>query len=227
MTRKDLEEKYNIIGENADIQLYRKKGEDGYTGIRYCGNIALKNGKAVFNGKTYTDLDALDDALREWEKSLDYPVDTYCPMYRESWRTENRILWYLTEKMGFKCTDRDWKRVYVRPVGPSFDLEFFVQQGRDTEEERVVITSRYGSYTFRNAVDNAEDGITTINTIVNTSILEMAKDMVDTLSVCDNNVTSEIETYIPSKKNFFGIEKVDFKELMIARLEGILEALKS
>ena len=51
--------------------------------------------------------------------------------------------------------------------------------------------------------------------------------MVDTLSVCDNNVTSEIEAYIPSNKNIFGFQEVNFKELMIARLEGVLEALKS
>ena len=225
MTRKDLKEKYNIIGENADIQLFRKS-EDAHTGIGYCGNITLKNGKAVFNGKTYSDLDALDDALREWEKSLYYPVDTYCPMYNSGWQVESRIIWYLTEKMGFKAAHRGWDLVYERPIGPSFNLEFFIDRDKILDG-KICVSSKYGEYHFRTTVDNAEDGITAINTIVNTSVLEMAKDMVDTLSVCDNNVTSEIETYIPSNKNIFGFQEVNFKELMIAHLEGVLQALKS
>lgn len=225
MTRKDLETKFKILGENKDITLFRKN-EDAHTGIGYCGNISLKNGKAVFNGKTYSNIVSLDNDLREWEKSLPYPVDTYCPMYRDNWRVESRIIWYLTEKLGFKAVHHNWDLAYERAIGPSFSLAFYIDKEKTDVDGKVVITSKYGMYHFRTSVDNAEDGIAAINTIVNTSVLEMAKDMVDTLSVCDNKVTDEIETYVPSKRNIFGVEQVDFKELMIARLEGVLKALK-
>ena len=224
MTRKDLQTVFNIYGENKDIQLFWTEKQKR-TGNGYCGNIALKNGKAVFNGKAYADLETLGNALDEWAKTLEYPVDTYCPLYRESWRTESRILWYLTEKMGFKRSYRDWEMVYVRPIGPSFNLEFCVQQGHDAEEEKVVIISKYGAYTFRNAVDNAEDAISTIHSIINGSVLEMAKDMVDVISVCDAKTAKDIKAYVPAN-NIFGLKEVSFKEMMIAALEAQLKALK-
>ena len=225
MTRKDLETKYNIIGNNNDIALCRKRGEFNY-GIGYCGNISLKNGKAVFNGKSYADIASLDNALVEYAKTLPYPIDTYFPQYREGWKVESRIIWYLTEKMGFKAVHHGWDLAYERAIGPSFSLAFYIDKEKTDVDGKVVIVSKYAEYHFRSAVDNAEDGIATINTIVNTSILEMAKDMVDTLSVCDNKVMSEIEAYVPSNKSIFGVEKVSFKDMMIAALENQLKALK-
>ena len=53
----------------------------------------------------------------------------------------------------------------------------------------------------------------------------MAKDMVDLISVCGEKVESEIEAYVPAN-NILGIKKVDFKELMVGRLEKLLEGLK-
>ena len=225
MTRKDLQEKYNILGVNKDLQLFRQN-DDKHTGIGYCGSITLEGGKAVFNGKKYSDLDSLDVALREWEKTLDYPVDTYCPMYNKGWRTEGRIIWYLTEKLGFKAVHHNWDVAYEKPIGPSFSIQFYVENNRE-DDSKVDIVSKYGAYTFRSPVDNAEDGIASINTIVNSSVLEMAKDIVDAIAVCDPSVTEKIEAYVPSKKNFFGVERVGFKDLMIGRLEKVLDGLKN
>lgn len=226
MTRNDIKTKYNFIGENKDMMLFRKRGEFTY-GIGYCGNISLKNGKAVFNGKTYTDLETLDNALVEWGKSLPYPVDTYYPMTRESYRAESRIVWHLTEKMGFEHSSKKtgWDvGVYVRSIGPNSQLRFNVRQ--DLKEEKVTITSEFGGMTFTQSVDNAEDGIAVIDSIINGSVLMMAKDMVDVISACGEKVTTEVEAFIPTKENIFGIKKVSFKDLMIARLENVLAKLK-
>lgn len=220
MTRKDLQEKYNIIGENNDIQLFRKRGESKYSN-GYCGNIRLTWGKAIFNDKSYSDIASLDAALVEWEKSLPYPVDTYCPLTNESYRIENRIVWYLTEKMGFRRGD-GWDRNYVRQIGANCTLTF----GIEREEEKIAINSTLGQYTFRNEVDNAEDGIATISSILNSCVLMMAKDMVDIIGVCDNKVTSDIEAYVKSNRCIFGLERVSFKDIMIERLESVLKQLK-
>lgn len=224
MTRNDIKTKYNFIGENKDMMLFRKSGEFTY-GIGYCGNITLKNGKAIFNGKTYNDLETLDNALVAWEKSLPYPVDTYCPMTRESCRTESRIVWHLTEKMGFESSKSVLEAgLYVRSIGPNSELRFNVRH--DLENEKVNITSRFGGMTFTQSVDNAEDGIAVIDSIINGSVLMMAKDMVDLISACGEKVTIEVEAFIPTKENIFGIKKVSFKDLMIARLENVLAKLK-
>lgn len=224
MTRNDIKTKYNFIGENKDMMLFRKSGEFTY-GIGYCGNITLKNGKVIFNGKTYNDLETLDNALVEWEKSLPYPVDTYCPMTRESYRTESRIIWHLTEKMGFERSKSGWESgPYVRSIGPNSQLRFNVRQ--DLENEKVDITSQFGGMTFTQSVDNAEDGIAVVDSIISSNVLMGAKDMVDIISACGEKVTTEVEAYVPTNENFFGIKKVNFKDLMIARLESILAQLK-
>lgn len=222
MNRKDLQEKYNIIGENKDIALFTKERENG---IGYCGNISLVRGKAVFNGEKYATINALDHAIREWGEGLEYPVDSYCPLYNETWRTESRIIWYLRDKLGFKQVTRNWEMVYEKPIGPSFKLAFFVEKERN-DEGKIAITSKYGPYTYRNSVDNAEDGIASINTIVSVSVSEMAKDIIEVISVCPVGVSDTIEAYVPSNKSILGFEKVSFKDLMIQRLEQQLKALK-
>jgi hypothetical protein len=224
MTRNDIKTKYNFIGENKDMMLFRKQGEFTW-GIGYCGNISLKNGKAVFNGKAYTDLDSLDNALVEWEKTLPYPVDTYCPMTAESFRLQSRIIWYLQEKMGFVVDKSGWGLGnYIRDIGPNSRLKFGITH--DIDKEEVVISSDFGGMLFTQPVTNAEDGIAIIDSIVSCSVLMMARDMVDIISACGEKVTTKVDAYIHTNENIFGIKPVNFKDLMIARLENVLTRLK-
>lgn len=226
MTRKDLQKKYNIIGENNNIALYRKVGE--YThGIGYCGNIQLKNGKIVFDNKTYNDVDSLDKALREWEQSLAWPVDTYNPMIRHRANLESRIIWYLTEKLGFKyIIDDSWNAKYTRTVGPNCNISFSIERPRDLDDETVTLISYYGGTYYRSEVENSVDAINVISTIVRECVLQMSSDMVDLLSLVPDTEVPNIEAYRNSNKNFFGIEKIDFKSMMISILENELKKLK-
>ena len=225
MTRKDIQNKYNIIGNNNDICLFRKSGEFTY-GIGYCGNISLVKGNIIFNGKKYKDVDSLDEALIAWEKSLPFPVDSYCPMYKESYRVEARVISYLTEKLGFnrKFVNGGWDTAYVKSIGPSFDLSFHLDKSKN--DDCLTIFSKYGEYAFRQDIKTAEDGIACISAIVNASVLQMATDIVSVLSVCDTKVTSDVDMFVESKKNILGFEKVNFKDFMIKNLENQLKALK-
>lgn len=225
MTRKDLIEKYNIFGRNENISLHHKKGEFNFGG-GYCGNISLINGNAMFNGKKYSDIQTLDTALREWEKSLDFPVDTYNPTYNEIYRIKYRIEWYLTEKMGFEVsygTISSWDEKYVRKIGT--DAKFVVNL--EYSDDVVVIFMRIGEYSMTHEVKNAESGIAAINSILSGFVLMMAKDIVEVISSCDGSVAAEVDAFVRSNSNIFGYEKVDFKELMIEKLELQLKALKN
>lgn len=224
MTRKDLQEKYNIIGENKSISLYRKHGEFSY-GVGWCGEIALKNGKAVFNGQAYSTIADLDNALVEWEKSLPYPVDTYNTMSRPSYKVDSQLTYYLTEKLGFKVKSANWSVRYAKEIGDNCELSFSVEQ--DIEKECVRITSRFGEYHFTQEVTDTETGVAVISSIVNGECLSMAKDMIDLMSVCDTKVTADVEAYVNTKSNIFGIKPVSFKDMMIERLEKVLAQLKS
>ena len=226
MTRKDLQEKYNIIGNNKDISLYRKKGEYDY-GCGYCGNIQLRNGYALFNEKSYKDIDSLDVALREWEKSLPWPVDTYNPMMVKRANLESRIIWYLTNKMGFKHTVANWHYKYVKNIGPDCQISFEIGRSKDLDGDTVIIISQSGGVNFRYEAHKAEDAVGMISAIVRESIFQMSSDMVNTLSIFpDAEIPSDIETFVDSQANIFGFKKVDFKTTMIALLEKELKKLK-
>lgn len=223
MTRKNLQEKYNIIGENKRISLFRKRGEHTH-GIGWCGEITLKNGKAVFNGKSYSTIADLDNALVEWEKSLPYPVDTYYPQNRESYKVESQLIYYLMEKLGFKTKHSNWSVRYAKEIGDNCELSFSVEQ--DIEKECVRITSRFGGYHFTQEVKDTETGVAVISSIVNGECLSMAKDLIDLMSVCDTKVTADIEAYAQTNENIFGIKPVSFRDMMIERLENMLAQLK-
>lgn len=226
MTRKDLQEKYDIIDENKEIMLFRKSGERVHL-AGWCGNIALKNGKAVFQNKAYSTVADLENALVGWEKSLPYPVNTYCPMYREGYKIEARITYYLTEKLGFKVKHREWETYYAKEIGDNCELTFDVRRNITDKDDSVSITSRFGAYHFTQKVTDADTGVAVISSIVNGECLSMAKDMIDLMSVCDTKVVADIEAYTRTNENIFGIKPVSFKDMMIKRLEKALAQLKT
>lgn len=224
MTRKDIEEKYSIVGKNEDIMLFRKSTESTNS-LGYCGNIALKNGKAVFGGKAYSDIASLDKALVAWEKSLMYPVDTYCPMLRDGYRVESRIVWHLTERLGFGFSKSDFQPgAYERKIGPNASIKVVVQH--EFDEGTVSIVCEYGDMTFSQSVTDADHGIAVIDSIVSGGVLMMAKDIVDLISSCGDEVTTDIDAYVSDKNAFFGLKPTDFKSLMVSRLEMVLVSLK-
>lgn len=226
MTRKDLQEKYNILGNNNNISLYRKKGE--YTsGFGYCGNVKLNNGTVSFNKHRYSDIESLDKALREWEASLPWPVDTYNPLIRGGACLQDRIMWYLTEKLGFVETHENWDTKFVRNVGPNCQISFEVERSRDLDDDTVTLISQYGNATFRSVIKDADDGVAMISSIVRQSILQMSSDMVNLLSTVPDTKVPDIEAYVKSNRNIFGFEQVDFKGMMISLLENELKKLKS
>lgn len=225
MNRKDLQEKYNIIGNNDGISLYRKQGEHT-RGIGYCGNIKLKNGHALFNKQYYKTVEELDMALRAWEASLPWPVDTYNPLMRESACLQERIVWYLTDKLGFKQVIDNWSTKYVRNIGPNCQIFFEVERPRDLDGDTVTVGSQYGNAAFRSEVRTTEDAIAIISSLVRESVLQMSSDMVNLLSTVPETEVPDIQAYVKSNRNIFGFEQVDFKGMMISLLENELKKLK-
>lgn len=217
MTRKDLKEHFDIIGENKNISLYQNQ--------RYCGSIELRNGKAYLNGQGHATVFGLQVALDAWAKSLPYPVESYNPFFYEEYRTEMRITSYLEDKMGFRQEYGGYRGpLYIREIGPNCRIEFGVRMNE--KNTGVDITSDFGSVHYYHTAKTAEDGIAVLSSIVNSEVLMMSKDMVDILGKCKPEIGEEVETYINSDRTFLGIERVDFKSLMIERLESALKSLK-
>ena len=221
MTRNDLKETFNFLGENNDIQLFHKD-KTNCRGIGYCGNISLVRGKAVFNGKKYSDIESLKVALAEWADTLEWPVDSYCPLTRESYRIKERVEWFLTDKLGFNGVNHDWDYVFERNIDPEFKMSFKISN----KEDKVKILSKYGEYTFYNEIKSAEDGVKIISTLVREYALSMASDIVGVVSDCPDTDIAEINVLMDTNTNMFGIKPVDYKTTMINLLEKELKKLK-
>ena len=221
MNRNDLKETFNILGENKDLALFYKD-KTNCRGIGYCGNISLVNGKAVFNGKKYDDIESLKVALAEWAGTLGWPVDTYCPLTRESCRIQERVEWFLTDKLGFKGVNHGWDYVYERTIGPEFNMSFKISNKND----KVEILSKYGEYTFYNHIESAEDGVKIISTLVREYALSMASDIVGIVSDCPDTDIAEINALVETNTNMFGFKTIDYKTTMISLLEKELKKLK-
>lgn len=224
MNRKDLQEKYNIIGRNDDISLYRKKGEYIH-GIGYCGNIKLKNGHALFNKQYYKTVEELDMALRAWEATLPWPVDTYNPMMGRGAVLKDRVIWYLTEKMGFKSIYSNWQIHYSKEIGINSSISFIVDMA-GMEEEKITIVCPFGPYTLRQEIADVDEAIAMISSIVRQQVLQMASGIVEALSVCPDVEVPEMEAYVKSNRNLFGIERIDYKSMMVSLLENELKKLR-
>lgn len=224
MTRKDIEKKFVIIGNNSEISLYTKK-ENSDDVTKYVATVSLVRGKIHFNGKTFSDLDELEAETKKWAESLPWPVDTYCPLYNERYRLESRISWYLTEKLGFSSNYGAWNFSYTHKIGEDCQLSFSFDN-RGMKENETSIYSQMGPYRFMTPVRDADEGVAIITTIVRTSVLAMATDMIDLLGHLPDKTTTEINTFIQSNRNIFGFEKADFKSVMIDILEKQLKALK-
>lgn len=224
MTRKDIEEKFVIIGNNSELSLFTKK-ENSNRAANYVATVSLTRGKIHFNGKTFSDLDEFEVEAKKWAESLPWPVDTYSPFYNERCRLENRLSWYLTEKLGFSANWESRSLSYTRKIGEDCTLSFSFDN-RDVKENETSIYSQLGPYTFITSVKDADEGVSIITTIVRNSVLGMATDMIDLLGRLPDKTTTEINTYIRNNRNIFGFEKVDFKSIMIDSLEKQLKALK-
>lgn len=222
MNRKDLEKKFNFYGNNNDISLYSK--ERGNRGLGYLGNISLINGKAKFNGKSYSDLESLHSAMKEWGDSLEWPVDTYNPMMNDNYRLTARISWYLEEKLGFSRDMSEWAdgETYVRQIGPGYYISVKIYNIKD----EVNIASKYAGMTLTQKVEDADTAVASISHMVRSEVLMMAKDMIDTLSLLPDKEMTDLEMFVDSKRSFFGIEKVDFKSVMVNLLETELKKIK-
>lgn len=220
MNRQDLKTKYYIFGINADLRLHRI-GE-----FTYCGSVSLKRGKVWFNGKSYSDLESLDNALLKYAETLPYPIDTYDPSKKELCKVEQQLHYVLINKFKF-CKSSEigagyYEQVYVRKLGPNICLRL----GMRNTDIGIDLSLRYGKYTFDQTVTSTDEGLVYINSMVNTVVAMAVKDMVELLSSCSGNISSDIDAFVDSNTNILGFERVDFKTLMISTLEEQLKALK-
>ena len=138
---------------------------------------------------------------------------------------EDRVIWYLTEKMGFKAISSNWQVHYSKEIGINSSISFIVDRA-GMEDEKITIVCPFGPYTLRQEIADVDEAVAMISSMVRQQVLQMASGIVEALSVCPDVEVPEMEAYVKSNRSLFGIERIDYKSMMVSLLEKELKKLK-
>lgn len=229
ITRKDLESKFYIIGNNNSIALYDAAACKSGNGRGYSGNCSIKNGKIHFNGNVHDNVDSFVEDLKAFANSpcIIWPMWTYDPYLNEDFRKSSRIGWHLIEKLGFKYSDTysDYlandrlEDKYVLDTGLNTIIVYISVIGG-----KISVRSNLNGMFVEGTYDSITSSVEAVETIVKSILLNNVGSMCEVLSKLQTNCN--IDLTLIDTKNLFDITKIDFKQYMVTVLENELKKLK-
>ena len=97
-----LGERYEVLEHDGGYCLYDKERPAKRTKYKYIGKFYISSDKKqyAFNDKYYKDVESLVKAMDDYNATLPFDADVYCPMFKNSFRIEIALYDYL-ESLGF------------------------------------------------------------------------------------------------------------------------------
>ena len=140
-----LGERYEVIEHDGGYCLYDKQRPAQRSNYKYIGKFYISSDKHryAFNDKYYKDVESMVKAMDDYNATLPFDADIYCPIFKNSYRIEIALYDYLYS-LGFA-------KVYGRGYG---------------REQRFVLNDCYGQCICDLTVyveDNTTKGIITRN----------------------------------------------------------------
>ena len=253
MLLKDLKEHYCVSDfEKNKYLLYSKKGDDGkymcrqfYCVVEKVGTTKFKivpskhfNGKLAMNTLLPTsDIKMLCACVDEYVKSLSFHSDAYCPTYRDNVFYIYACAEYL-KGIGFensKQYSRDGelyelvnKDVYGKPN--TILLGIYGIDMLDDNPNDEVIVNIHNSDTHWVSLKCKKDIIDIIDTINSMLLPLFVGNSINQFKLA-NKLSSSMSSIdgleqVSFNTNTFSIDKVNYKQLLIEKLENMLENLK-
>ena len=101
-----LGERYVVLEHDGGYCLYDKQRPAKRSNAKYIGKFYISSDKKqyAFNDKYYKDVESLVKAMDDYNATLPFDADIYCPIFKNSYRIEIALHDYL-ESLGF-TTDR-------------------------------------------------------------------------------------------------------------------------
>lgn len=253
MLLKDLKEHFHVSDfEKGKYLLYSKKGDDGkymcrqfYCAVEKVGTTKFKivpskhfNGKLAMNTLLPTgDIKMLCACVDEYVNSLSFHSDAYCPTYRDNVFYIYACSEYLKD-IGFensKQYSRDGelyelvnKDVYGKPN--TVLLGIYGIDMLDDNPDSEVIVKIHNSDTHWMSLRCKKDIIDIIDSI-NSILLPLFLGNSIIQFKLSNKLTSSMSSIegleqISLDLNAYSINKVNYKQLLIGKLENMLNELK-
>ena len=103
-----LGERYEVLEHDGGYCLYDKERPAKRTNCKYIGKFYISSDKKqyAFNDKYYKDVESMVKAMDDYNATLPFDADIYCPIFKNSYRIEIALHDYL-ESLGF---ERQWGR---------------------------------------------------------------------------------------------------------------------
>ena len=97
-----LGERYEVLEHDGGYCLYDKERPAKRTKYKYIGKFYISSNKKqyAFNDKYYKDVESLVKAMDDYNVTLPFDADIYCPMFKNSFRIEIALYDYL-KSLGF------------------------------------------------------------------------------------------------------------------------------
>ena len=107
-----LGERYEVLEHDGGYCLYDKQRPAKRSNAKYIGKFYISSNKNqyAFNEKYYKDVESLVKAMDDYNATLPFDADIYCPIFKNSYRIEIALHDYL-ESLGFKM-DRGIDAIY-------------------------------------------------------------------------------------------------------------------
>ena len=229
-----LGERYEVIEHDGGYCLYDKERPAKRTNCKYIGKFYISSDKKqyAFNDKYYKDVESLVKAMDDYNATLPFDADIYCPIFKNSYRIEIALHDYL-ESLGFTTERGVGGRYGTRYIKNDCfgqcicDLTVWVKDGT-TEgviTRNILTPDKSKEFTTDSPFADLDSAIASVNTILATYVASIDAAAMNIL----NKITHSRSALLLD--NTFDVRKMqlfteDGKKKMIEVLEKELEQLK-
>ena len=229
-----LGERYTVIEHDGGYCLYDKQRPAGRTNSKYIGKFYISSDKKqyAFNDKYYKDVESLVKAMDDYNATLPFDADIYCPIFKNSYRIEIALHDYL-ESLGFTIDRGITLRAGTRYIKNDcfgqciFDLNVWV---KDETTEGVIIRNiltqdKNKVLATESPFADLDSAIASVNTILATYVASVNAAAMNILNkITHSRSALLLDTTFDVRKMSKFVE--DGRVKMIEVLEKELEQLK-
>jgi hypothetical protein len=182
-----LGERYDVIEHDGGYCLYDKERPAKRSMHKYIGMFFISTDKKrySFNDNYYKDVESLVKAMDDYNATLPFDTDIYCPIFKKSYRIEIALFDYL-ESLGF---EREWggeRRYFKNDCFGQCICDLTVQVEEGTTKgviRRSIITSDEYRIQFTDSpFTDLDSAIASVNTILATYVASVDAAAMDILN---------------------------------------------
>lgn len=229
-----LGERYEVLEHDGGYCLYDKERPAKRTKYKYIGKFYISSDKKqyAFNDKYYKDVESLVKAMDDYNATLPFDADVYCPMFKNSFRIEIALYDYL-ESLGFTTdcgmnSTRGKRYIKDDCFGQCIcDLTVWVKDGT-TEgviTRNILTPDKSKEFTTDSPFEDLDSAIASVNTILATYVASINAASMNILNKITHSRSALLLDTTFDVRNLSKFVE-DGRKKMIEVLEKELEQLK-